>query len=243
MQTPRARRQFISRTSRFARKEEPPPRPHPATAGGRSGCMATDAAASAGSPPSRRPLRALGGNKVHLCQRPGACACATAHSYRPPGAGPSGAPRCLWAAAPAWARRGPEEGGAAHCGAGQFLRSRVRLEGRPDLHRLLRGRGPSLATAVACGLRFLGSPQGGKRTSRSSGRGRAGPGPRTDGSGSARPSLVPPPPLAAPRPPPHRVRVPARVSDSRSRVPPWPQRGAPGGLQIPAGPAPRAPRQ
>ena len=100
---------------------DPPPRLHPAAAGGRSDCAATAAAASSGSPPTRRPLRALGGNKVHLCQPPSACACAPAHSGRPPRAGPAGAPRLLWAAAPAWARRAPEEVG---CG----VRS-----GRPDL--------------------------------------------------------------------------------------------------------------
>lgn len=223
LRTPRARRQFINQKGRFPRRDpwSPVPEgaggpqlretpfawtrcrtPHPATAGGRSGCAATDAAAGGGSPPSRRPLRALGGNKVHLCRRTGPCACATAHSYWPPGARPAGAPRCLWAAVHAWARRGPEEGGAAHRPAEPtFLAHRVRPKVKPNPHWRLPGRDASPTTTVACGLRFLGSRQGGKRTSRSAGCGRASASSRTEGSGSAGLPLIPPPTLAVPRPP------------------------------------------
>lgn len=135
-----AGRQVINRTSRLPRRNaRPPPRRelqpgsaggsrrrgprggaavrvdsplhlHPEAARGRSGC----AVAGAESPPTHRPLRALGGNKVHLCQQPSACASETAHSGRSPRPGPAGAPgHRLWAAAPAWARRDREEGGCS----------------------------------------------------------------------------------------------------------------------------------
>lgn len=154
LRAPRAGRQVMCKASRFPRPDpqslsrasraqrgsgggavirvDPPPRLHPAAAGGRSDCAATDAAASAGSPPTRRPLRALGGNKVHLCQPPSACACATAHSGRPPRAGPAGAPRRLWAAAPAWARRAPEEAGCGALSGPPDLLPRAGHEGRPE---------------------------------------------------------------------------------------------------------------
>lgn len=86
-----------------------PPRPHAAAAGGRSSCVATDEAASAGLPPTRRALRAFGGNKVHLCRRRERVR-GTAHRSRPTRAGlvlPLGcSPRV-----------GPEWPGKAGCGA------------------------------------------------------------------------------------------------------------------------------
>ncbi|TKC35451.1 hypothetical protein EI555_017552, partial [Monodon monoceros] len=133
----------LSRASRAQRgsgggavvRVDPPPGLHPAAAGGRSDCAATDAAASAGSLPTRRPLRALRGNKA--------------------------------------------------------------TRGGQNPHRLLPGRGASPAAAVACALLFLGFRQGGKQASGNPRRGRASPGPRVGGFGSAEPTLIRPPPLAA----------------------------------------------
>lgn len=70
--------------------------------------------------------------KVHLCQPPSACACATAHSGRPQRAGPAGAPRRLWAAAPAWAWRAPEEAGCGALSGPPDLPPRAGHEGRPE---------------------------------------------------------------------------------------------------------------
>ena len=156
-----------------------PPRRHPVATRGRSGRTATHAATSAGSPPARRPLRALGGNKVHLCRRPGSCACETAHSGRPQRAEPAG----LTFLPPEHAQRGGQ-----------------------DRRRLLPERGATpaaaAAAAVARGLRFPGSRQGGKRA-----RGSPAPGlgglrlGRTAFDSPAAPSQPRAPSLPGPRPP------------------------------------------
>lgn len=156
-----ARRHFISRTSFFPRPDPPSARQargggpelwgarsawtrRRAATRGRSDRAVTNAATSAGSPPTRRPLRALGGNKVHLCQRPGACACETAHTGRPQRVQAAGL---------------------------SFLPPKHAPRGGQDPHRLLPERGASPAAAVACGLRYPSSRQGGKRA-----RGNSAPG-------------------------------------------------------------------
>lgn len=75
--------------------------PHPAAAGGRSGCAAPARVPAESQTPSR-PWRK---QSIPLS----ACACEMAHSYRLPGVGRAGASRCPWAVVPAWVRCDPEK--------------------------------------------------------------------------------------------------------------------------------------
>lgn len=120
-----------------------------------------------------------------------------------------------------------------------FLLPRHAPRGSQDPRRFRPGRGASpIGATVACGLHFPGSRQGGKRES-ASGRVRAAElRARSDGLPL---NLLPP--VAASRPSVAPASLaPAfllgQISRSRSRAPARPQRGEPGGLQVPAGPAP-----
>lgn len=110
-------------------------------------------------------------------------------------------PRARLAASGRQPLRGPgvpqRKRAAARGRAGLTAHPEQATRGGQNPHRLLPGRGASPAAAVACALLFLGFRQGGKRASGSPRRGRASPGPRAGGFGSAEPPLIRPPPLAA----------------------------------------------
>lgn len=189
-----------------------PPRRHSAATRGRSGRTATHAATSARSPPTRGSLRALAGNKVHLCQRPARVRVRrrtlAGRSVRSPPGRPS------YPSTP---------GGAARTRTGSSRNAALRPPppppwpvdfAFPGLSKA--GSGPEEARPRDCGLWLR---PGRLRFARCPSQPRA-------------------PSLPRPRPPWLGVRVPGPVSDSGGRAPVWPPRGASGGeLQVPAGPA------
>lgn len=218
MRTPRSRRPFISGTGHFPRRDPGSPgqgTPFACTRGRRGalGLRGHRCRPESRSPPSRRPFRALGGNKVHLCQRLGACACETVHSRRPPvrglrarlavsGLQPPRGPVCA-----------PEEGGAARGRAGPtFLRSRVRPEGRPDPRPLVPGRWPP-PWPVDFAFRALVRAGSGRAGARNVGVRVRAPGLRVPAQ-------------------PGRLGFPRRPSQRRARLPTG--CGSPGGSRTPA---------
>lgn len=137
----RAARHFISQTGRFPSRDPwnpglagagGPGRWGPAVASsvrGRRGALGQRGRQSRVAAESQTPSRP--GRKQTLPLSAAGRVCVWG-GVQLPSAGPAGASRRPRAAAPAWAQRGPEEGGATHGSAGlTFLLPRTRPECRP----------------------------------------------------------------------------------------------------------------